>query len=397
MIVPRRDFQIKKVLMLKESNNEKNKTEELLILDPIHYIPIGIFFIIAALLLYLGIKTYRNYLENRSKRVQYFGIGILVLGLASFFAGLEKTFLILDLSSSFVLSVNFLQVLCNSIGYLAINLFCLHVVIPKYEKKIFGLNVILSSIDISLYVIFPPTFVPKSYELILPSSTMLSQIVFGIPIILMIPILLFYYAFTMRKQSPPHSKWSFWLGMATMLIFFALYLKMFLPSDFADFTRLLWIPAFLFWYICFTRFIEVDWPKKIRSLFLIFGDSGVCIFDHSFRAEEVLEKQLIGGTISGITGLIQEVTRSKQKLQLMDQGETKILLEYGTYIIGVLITEENFYILRKKLKRLVEEFELKYEETLQNFTGSLDEFGATKELVNDIFSYKELIDRTIFH
>ena len=348
-------------------------------------------------MLYFGVNTYRNYLRNQSERVLYFAIGIIALGIASLSAGFEKIFLILHLSPLIVLSNNFLQVSFNSIGYLAINLFCLCVAIPKYKKKILLLNIIISILDLTLYLIFPPTPQYSTYEISLNEITMVSQLALGIPIILMIPILLFYYAYTMRNKSPPHSKWSFWIGIATILIFIALYLKMFFPIEYADLTRLLWIPAFLFWYLCFTRFIEVDWPKKVRHLYLIFADSGICIFDHSFIEEDKMERQLIGGTITGVSGIIQEVTRSKQKLQLLDQGDIKILLEYGTYVIGVLIIEENFRILRKKIKKFVEEFEVQFRTTLQSFTGSLDEFEGTQQLVDEIFSYTELIDRRIFH
>ncbi|NVM01825.1 MAG: hypothetical protein HWN67_05795 [Candidatus Helarchaeota archaeon] len=185
--------------------------------------------------------------------------------------------------------------------------------------------------------------------------------------------------------------------MSNIFIFFVYNLKNFLPEGFADLTRLLWIPAFLFWYICFISFIEVDWPQKVRYLFIIMANSGICIFDHPFNTKELIERQLIGGTIAGISGVVQEITRSKQKLQLLDQGDTKIILEYGTFIIGVLITEENFGILRKKLKKLVEKFELHFKDSLQDFSGSLNEFEGTKELIDEIFSYKKFIDRTIFH
>ncbi|MFX0141685.1 MAG: hypothetical protein ACFFDN_49060 [Candidatus Hodarchaeota archaeon] len=368
------------------------------IIDPIYYVVIGIFFIISALMLYLGVKTYHNYLENRLKQVFYFGVGLISLGFASLFAGLEKTFLILYLPPYFVLSVNFIQVSFNSIGYLLINRFCLRVVIPKYEKKVFIFNLVLASIDLIIYMMFPPTILYSTYELTLHEIVTVVQLVFGIPIVLMIPILLFYYSYIMRMQSPPHSNRSFWLGMANIFIFFVYNLKIFLPKGYADLTRLLWIPAFLFWYICFISFIEADWPKKVRYLYIILADSGICIFDHPFiTTEELMERQLIGGTLAGISGVVQEITRSKQKLQLLDQGDTKILLEYGTFIIGVLITEENFSILRKKLKKLVERFEVQFKELLQDFSGSLNEFEETIELINEIFSYKDLIDRTTFH
>lgn len=60
------------------------------------------------------------------------------------------------------------------------------------------------------------------------------------------------------------------------------------------------------------------------------------------------------------------------------------------------MVETNFSILRKKIRRLVDEFELKYKDILPSFSGSLNEFKDAKELIEEIFSYKELIDRSIF-
>ena len=50
----------------------------------------------------------------------------------------------------------------------------------------------------------------------------------------------------------------------------------------------------------------------------------------------------------------------------------------------------------KKLKNLVERFEDQFKEPLQVYVGSLGEFVGSKTLVDEIFSYKELLDRSNF-
>ncbi len=87
------------------------------------------------------------------------------------------------------------------------------------------------------------------------------------------------------------------------------------------------------------------------------GKSGVCICDQSFIPENLMENQLIGENILVIAGLLWEFTNSKQKLQLLDLGNFKILLEYSTYIIAALMTEVSFCILGRKLRQLMEGFE----------------------------------------
>lgn len=345
---------------------------------------------------FLGMRTHKNYVENPEKRVLYFAIGLIGLGFASLFAALEKTSLVLLLHPIFPIIFYVLQTTMNSVGYISINLFCLRVVFPKLEQKILTINIILASLDLIFVLIFLPTPIYTTYEMALPDLVAITQMIFGFPIILMIPILLFYYSYTTKKQSPPHSQKSFLLGMATIFIFLILYVKLFVPIEFADLTRLLWIPAFIFWYLVFTSFIEADWPKKILHLFVVMEKSGLCLHDSSFKSENMVERQLLGSSISGISELLQELTKSKYKLKFMDQGDVKIIIEYGNRVNGILITEANFNILRKKLKKLVEEFELKYEDLLVKFKGSLNEFKNAGEIVKKIFSYKEFLDPTVF-
>jgi len=343
-------------------------------------------------MLYLGMRTYKNYTEYKEKRILYIAIGLVGLGFASLFTGIQKISLILLLPPAIPITFYIIQTIFNSIGYISISLFCLRVVFPKWENKILVFNVILASLDLMFVLIILPTPLYTTYEIAVSDVVALTQIVFGLPIFLMIPILLFYYSATTRKQSPPHSQKSFLLGMATIFAFLVLYIKLFIPIEFADLTRLLWIPTFIFWYMVFTSFIEADWPQKILHVFVVMEKSGLCLHDSSFRSENKVERQLLGSSISGISELLQELTRSKHKLQFMDQGDVKIIIEYGKRINAILITEANFKILRRKLKILVNDFEIKYDDLLSRFKGSLNEFKNAGEIVDRIFSHKEFLD-----
>ena len=71
-------------------------------------------------------------------------------------------------------------------------------------------------------------------------------------------------------------------------------------------------------------------------------------------AEEEIEPQLVAGGLTGISGLIQELTQSKTKVKIVEQEEMTLLLEHGKYMTAALVAEENLVILRNKL--LIVEF-----------------------------------------
>ncbi|MFX0141217.1 MAG: hypothetical protein ACFFDN_46690, partial [Candidatus Hodarchaeota archaeon] len=65
---------------------------------------------------------------------------------------------------------------------------------------------------------------------------------------------------------------------------------------------------------------EISWRKRIHHIF-IFKPNGLCIFDHSFKRAEEIEPQFVSGGITGISGLIQELTKSKSKIKIVEQEE----------------------------------------------------------------------------
>ena len=367
-----------------------------MIVHPIHFLPIGVFLSISLILFYLGIKTYQNFKINNLVRVLYFCIGLTILGSSSLVAALERLFFITYLHPTIIVSMEIIQSTLNSFGYIFLNLFCINIISEKYDKKMFFIYLAFALLDLIVIILIPPIPSYTTFQVTLQEIVIISQFICAIPIVLAIPALLFYYSYSMRHKSPPHSKVSFLLGTAIIFIFIILYIKMFLPAEFADILRLLWIPAFIYSYIIFIRFVEIEWPKKIRHIFLVMEKNGTCLYDHSFTKIESVERDLFGSSMSGITEILRELTRSQHKLQFLDQGDVKILLTYGNYIVGILVTEADFVVLRKKMNKLVQEFENQYEKALKKFTGSLNEFESARSLIIDLFTHKGFLDRAIF-
>ncbi|MFX0132316.1 MAG: tetratricopeptide repeat protein [Candidatus Hodarchaeota archaeon] len=129
---------------------------------------------------------------------------------------------------------------------------------------------------------------------------------------------------------------------------------------------------------------EMNWQKRIHHIYL-FMPNGTCIYDHPFKLEEEIEPQLVAGGLTGISGLIQEITKNKTKIKIVEQEEMTILLEYGKYLNIALITEENLITLRNKLVKLIEEVEDFYQEELETYSGNIGIFSKAGKFIQKIF------------
>ncbi|MFX1452374.1 MAG: hypothetical protein ACFFCM_16160, partial [Promethearchaeota archaeon] len=129
---------------------------------------------------------------------------------------------------------------------------------------------------------------------------------------------------------------------------------------------------------------ELDWHKRIKNIYF-FMPNGVCIYDHPFSTEKEVEPQLVAGGLTGISALIQEVTKSQTKVKIVEQEEMTILLEHGNYTSIALITEENLITLRNKLKELIKDVEDFYQEEFEKYSGNLSVFSKIEKFVQKTF------------
>jgi len=136
----------------------------------------------------------------------------------------------------------------------------------------------------------------------------------------------------------------------------------------------------------FTNF-QLSYPfntKRIHQIYL-FMPNGACIFNYSFLLDSRIEAQLVSGSLSGFLMLIKEVTQNKTNIKMVEQEEIFIIFEYGNYLSGALITENNLINFRQKLTRLIKEVECFYYEELINFDGNISPFTSINYIIRDLF------------
>ncbi|MFX1453035.1 MAG: hypothetical protein ACFFCM_19530, partial [Promethearchaeota archaeon] len=129
---------------------------------------------------------------------------------------------------------------------------------------------------------------------------------------------------------------------------------------------------------------EVNWHKRIRHI-CVFMPNGTCIYDHPFKLVEGIEPHFVAGGLTGISRLIQEMTKKETKIKMVEQEDMTIMLEHGKYVSIALITEENLITLRKKLEQLIQGIEDFFQEELESFSGDLTPFSKVGKFIQRIF------------
>ena len=119
---------------------------------------------------------------------------------------------------------------------------------------------------------------------------------------------------------------------------------------------------------------KTDTFERVRHLYLFTQRSGVIIYDHPFKSIDTAPN-LVSGSLSGLSMLIQEITKEQSNVKIIEQEEMTILLEYGKHVTAALITEKNFTSLRKKLRKVISEVEEIHKEDLVKFRGETHKFS----------------------
>ncbi|NVM30367.1 MAG: hypothetical protein HWN65_16090 [Candidatus Helarchaeota archaeon] len=142
-------------------------------------------------------------------------------------------------------------------------------------------------------------------------------------------------------------------------------------------------------FVSFETFTELDWPKKLKDLFIIYK-SGVNLFHFSFiREEHSPNPQLISAGLSGIKAFISRMMRSEENLKIVDHENLKLIFEYGKYATSVLVVSENLHIYHLKLANLMNQFENLFQDILPDWIGEIEQFLPTKHLVKQVFELEE--------
>ena len=107
-------------------------------------------------------------------------------------------------------------------------------------------------------------------------------------------------------------------------------------------------------------FKELNWASKVKEVYLIH-ESGVPLFHIDFsKTEENSEvdsdEVLKSGAITSIDMVTQTITKSKRKIQVIDQKDIKILFGHRESLILAVMVEEDLDIIHYKINQFFKEF-----------------------------------------
>ena len=123
---------------------------------------------------------------------------------------------------------------------------------------------------------------------------------------------------------------------------------------------------------------EVD----VKGVYVISQD-GRCLFEMSFK-DVLIDADLITSALSAVGSLIKESIHSEQKLESIDHGDVKILVEYGI-VNAAVIADKETPDLRARLEKFLNHFVYDYREYLEAFTGDLRPFYQAYKLIEQYF------------
>lgn len=360
--------------------------------DPIQVLGLVFILITFSTQMILGIKLYRDYLQTKSTTLRAFSLTFISWGLSLLFLTLERISLFEIENVTLGLVFAYIALIISVFAILTLDIFASYATFPQHVKKLMVVSLILAIIFLFILSLGGiAEALPPLYEVTFPAIVRTAMLYTLVPLFIYPVAVLAYYALRMRERSPPHAKQATIVTIAIICVILIYFLEVIGWHETINWLRGLYVVATLLFFISFTRLYELAWPNKVRQLYVTLAEKGICLYDHSFVGKKRMESNIVTGFITGLIILVQEITETDKKLKIVDVEDVKIMLEHGKRnVVGILLTEENLKILRNKLRDFVDAFELEFERELTRFTGSVDEFQRTKELVERIFAHKAI-------
>jgi len=132
-------------------------------------------------------------------------------------------------------------------------------------------------------------------------------------------------------------------------------------------------------FLKFPELLEVlNLYFNVSSLYLI-KENGEFIFSHDLIEEGLLEeiassrKEMLGGFIYAISRGVGLALKIDAKVNLLDFGDFKLVIEQGNFVYGVLLINEYSPILEERLIKIIYQFESKFKDDIINWNGKLSD------------------------
>lgn len=133
----------------------------------------------------------------------------------------------------------------------------------------------------------------------------------------------------------------------------------------------------------FPSMMELNWREHLIEIHVL-SRNGIEIFSKEYndeRSKSGADPDLMAAAITGVSDIVKELTGSQENLNLIDQGDQKILFEKNDYCIIILLTDVPLSIYKQKLKNLMEEITDIYGDMLKNWIGNIEMFSGIEDLL----------------
>ncbi|MHA1758675.1 MAG: hypothetical protein ACTSVV_18060 [Promethearchaeota archaeon] len=135
-------------------------------------------------------------------------------------------------------------------------------------------------------------------------------------------------------------------------------------------------------------YLPIIFFKNFIKYFFVIYKSGILLFDYSFcKDNKKLDPILVSGGIVGIMLFLKEMCGEEKILKEIDYENWKMIIESNSTgdIYFILIVSEEFNIIRKILKKLIEKFENENKNLIQN----IENFCFFREKWDVLYIYVE--------
>lgn len=132
---------------------------------------------------------------------------------------------------------------------------------------------------------------------------------------------------------------------------------------------------------------ELDWRNQLVGLYVI-QEGGLLVFHHAFVEDSDGNEALTAAGMSGVQSLFQEIIRTEEGLNVVSIGNNEILFSHRGVLTCVLVVKEPYYTLMDKADEFIARFVIIFGALIGRFSGSLNDFDAAQELVQEFFYEK---------
>jgi len=143
---------------------------------------------------------------------------------------------------------------------------------------------------------------------------------------------------------------------------------------------------FIFYFlVSLPPFSEFDWKEKLENVFII-NKGGICLYSQSYldNQKETVDENLVSGAISSVNLMLEELTSTKGLTILEKRGKIVTLCP-GEFTYGVTFSTEDLKNIKARLKSFIDKFETVYFNVLEGWSGDLDIFKPTENLIKEFF------------